>query len=169
MKKQLILFLIIINANSIFSQKSATSDKEKIQIVLKDFMQSIKSKDSTKFYALFHTDPVLWLGTVKEKTYQDDLKRNPKAKDYFKSNYKSFFKSIADKNKYEEKFYNIQITEDGNIAVVNFDYSFWENDVKINWGKESWGLIKTQNQWKICSVLFSVEYEKFNPEIISNK
>lgn len=127
-------------------------------------MESIKTKDSLKFYSLFHESPVLWLGTVKEKTYQDDLKRNPKAKDYFRSTFKGFFNSISDSNRYEEKFYNIDIVEDGHIATVSFDYSFWENDNKINWGKESWGLIKTGNIWKICSVIFSVEYENINHE-----
>jgi hypothetical protein len=35
---------------------------------------------------------------------------------------------------------------------------------KENWGKESWGLVKIKNQWKITSVIFSMDYEKINPE-----
>ncbi|GAB4453481.1 MAG: hypothetical protein Fur0028_08930 [Bacteroidales bacterium] len=106
----------------------------------------------------------MWLGIAKEKSYLADLKRNPNANDYFTSSYKRFFKNISDNNSYEEKFYNIHIVEDGSIANVSFDYSFWKNNNKQNWGRESWGLIKTGNQWKICSVIFSYEYENINPQ-----
>lgn len=154
-----------MNSNHSFGQNQLISDREKIKNILQSFMNCIETKDSITFYTLFHTEPVLWLGTVKEKTYKDDLKRNAKAKDYFKSTYKGFFNSISDiGDNFQEKFHNVQITEDGSIAEVNFDYSFWENNTKINWGKESWGLIKTDNQWKICSVIFSVEYENINPQ-----
>jgi serine beta-lactamase-like protein LACTB, mitochondrial len=165
MKKSTVLIIIhFFLTQYAFCQSTLSSEKDKINSVLTEFMESIKSKDSVKFNSLFHETPVLWLGTAKEKTYQDDLKRNSKAKNYFTSSYKSFFKSILDSNNYEEKFYNTEISEDGHIAIVGFDYSFWENGKKINWGKESWGLIKTANVWKICSVIFSVEYENINPE-----
>jgi CubicO group peptidase (beta-lactamase class C family) len=151
-----------------FCQSTTSSEKDQINKVLSDFMESIQTKDSVKFYSLFHESPVAWIGTVKGKTYQDDLKRNPKAKNYFTGSYKGFFRSILDPNRYEEKFYNTEITEDGHMATVMFDYSFWENDKKINWGKESWGLIKSNTGWKICSVIFSVEYENLNPEYASH-
>jgi serine beta-lactamase-like protein LACTB, mitochondrial len=169
MKKSTVLIIIhFFLTQYAFCQSTLSSEKDKINSVLTEFMESIKSKDSVKFNSLFHETPVLWLGTAKEKTYQDDLKRNSKAKNYFTSSYKSFFKSILDSNNYEEKFYNTEISEDGHIAIVGFDYSFWENGKKINWGKESWGLIKTANVWKICSVIFSVEYENINPENAKN-
>lgn len=173
MKKKIITFTLLLSSTFTFGQVNYASDKEKIQGVITDFMESIKMKDSLKFYSLFHDEPVLWLGIAKEKTYLADLKRNPNVKDYFTSSYKRFFKSISDSNNiYEEKFYNIQIAEDGSIADVSFDYSFWKNNNKQNWGKESWGLIKTGNQWKICSVIFSYEYENIypqDPEVETNR
>ncbi len=165
MKKKIITFILLLVSALSFGQVNDVSDKEKIQIVITDFMESIKTKDSLKFYSLFHNEPVLWLGIAKEKSYLVDLKSNPNANDYYTSSYKKFFKNISDKNiSYEEKFYNIQIVEDGSIADVSFDYTFWKNNNKQNWGKESWGLIKTGNQWKICSVIFSYEYENINQQ-----
>jgi hypothetical protein len=54
--------------------------------------------------------------------------------------------------------------ENGYIATVMFDYSFWENGKKTNWGKENWAMIKTNGQWKITAVNFSIEEESINPE-----
>ena len=50
------------------------------------------------------------------------------------------------------------------MGSVTFDYSFWENNEKINWGKESWGLIKINGHWKIIGVIFSLEFENIIQE-----
>jgi len=49
----------------------------------------------------------------------------------------------------KKKFYNIKIDNDESIATVSFDYSFWEKGQKMNWGKESWHLVKIKDSWKI--------------------
>ncbi|WP_208025666.1 hypothetical protein [Niastella caeni] len=127
-------------------------------------MNCLIKKDSVTFYNLFHNEPIVWVGVFKDKTQQDRLKKDSTRKNYFASSYKSFYRSISDMGADEEKFYNIDINEDGNIAAVTFDYSFWESRKKINWGKESWGLVKINGQWKITSVIFSLEFESINPE-----
>ncbi len=126
-------------------------------------MKCLVEKDSTKFYSLFHTDPVVWVGVTHQKTFADELKKDPKAIDTFKSNYKSFYRYFYDKE-IEEKFYNIKILENGYISTILFDYSFWLKGTKTNWGKESWALVKTNGQWKITSVIFSTEDEVISPE-----
>ncbi|WP_240723513.1 hypothetical protein [Flavobacterium sp. GT3P67] len=95
------------------------------------------------------------------------LKKEPTRKNYFESTYKEFYRLLSDAS--EEKFYNIDIKEDGSIAAVTFDYSFWKSKIKANWGTESWGLIKVNGNWKITTVLFSLESEKINPEPIKGK
>lgn len=127
-------------------------------------MNCIIHKDSNVFYNLFYEGPVVWAGVFRDSTQASRLKKDPAKKDFFSSDYKSFYRSIADDATEEEKFYNIQIVTDGNIASVTFDYSYWEKKVKTNWGKESWGLVKTGNQWKITSVIFSYESEAINKE-----
>lgn len=154
-----LLFLLFIVC---FSYGQQNSEKQAIQKVLDTFMDCIITKDSTRFYTLFHGEPV-WVGSIMSQTHQNDKKKNAKAKDYFTSDYKSFIRSIYE-DSCEEKFYNIRITEDGYIATVFFDYSFWMNGKKLNWGAESWGLIKINGVWKIVSVIFSVEEEPIRPE-----
>ncbi|MCZ4223345.1 hypothetical protein [Pedobacter rhodius] len=161
--KKILSFLLLLNAAQIaYSQQ--LSEKVQIQNVLNTFMNCVIKKDSVAFYPLFHKDPIVWVGVVKEKSHLQDLKKNPKAGDLFLSDYRSFIRSMYDASKYEEKFYNVKINEDGFIASVTFDYSFWIDGKKQNWGSESWGLIKTKGLWKITSVIFSVEEENISPE-----
>lgn len=161
MKKISALLVLLFSLQVSFAQ--ASGDEAAIRKVLDTFMDCIIKKDSTGFYALFHKDPVTWVGSIMPATHQNDLKRNPKARDYFSSDYRSFIRSMFEDNS-EEKFYNIRIQEDGFIATVYFDYSFWLEGKKLNWGAESWGLIKTNGEWKIVSVIFSVEEESVRPE-----
>jgi hypothetical protein len=165
--KNLFLFLalVFITQNS-FSQKKENENSVQIKNVISTFMQCLVKKDSVKFYNLFYDKPekVVWCGVFKEKTQQECLKKDSSKKDNFSGDYKTFYRSISDSGTDEEKFYNIDIKEDGAIATVIFDYSFWENNIKINWGKESWGLMKIDGEWKITSVIFSYETEKYNPE-----
>lgn len=163
MTKHLITFLIILLTQTAFCQTAKNDNKKEIHKVLNSFMDCLVKKDSTKFYSLFHTDPVVWVGVTHQKTFADELLKDSTAKDNFRSNYKSFYRHFYTKA-IEEKFYNIQILENGYIATVIFDYSFWENGKKTNWGKESWALIKTNGQWKITTVIFSLEDEAINPE-----
>lgn len=163
MKRYFLYLIILLLTQPAFSQPKNKNDRKEIQKVLTTFMECLVKKDSTKFYALFHTDPVVWIGVTHQKTYADELKNDSTAKDNFRANYKSFYRHFYTKE-VEEKFYNIQILENGYIASVIFDYSFWEKGKKTNWGKESWAMIKTAGQWKITSVIFSSEDENINPE-----
>ncbi|NOU38172.1 MAG: nuclear transport factor 2 family protein [Ferruginibacter sp.] len=163
MIKNIITFLIVLQTQSAFSQTKKDNNKQEIEKVLYTFMDCLVHKDSTKFYSLFYTDPVVWVGITHKKSYANELKTDNTAKDNFRPNYKSFYKYFYTKE-VEEKFYNIKIFENGYIATVIFDYSFWEKAKKLNWGKESWALIKTNEKWKITSVIFSSEDETINPE-----
>ncbi|WP_185963148.1 hypothetical protein [Flavobacterium gawalongense] len=164
MKKLTLFLALLLLSNFAFSQNKETTDKKEIKQILNSFMACIVKKDSIKFYNLFHNEPIVWIGVIKDKTQEDVLKKDSTKKNYFESTYQKFYSFISDTGTDEEKFYNIDINEDGSIASVTFDYSFWKNKIKKNWGKESWGLVKINGKWKITSVLFSLESEKINPE-----
>lgn len=55
----------------------------------------------------------------------------------------------------EEKFYDVRITQDDNLALVMFDYEFLVDGKMENYGIESWQLMKTAGKWKIFSVVWS--------------
>ena len=164
MRNILIIFIATFTISFAFGQNKGKTGKDDIKQVINTFMSCLAKKDSIKFYNLFNSDPVVWVGIFKSKTQQDRISKDSTKKNYFISNYKSFYRSISDLGTDEEKFYNIKIDNDESIATVSFDYSFWEKDKKINWGKESWHLVKIKDEWKITSVIFSMDFEKVNPE-----
>lgn len=161
--RYIITLLSFILTQATFSQIKKTDNKAEIRKVLTIFMECLVKKDSTKFYHLFHKDPVVWVGVTQQKSHEDELKKDSTTKDYFSATYKEFYRNFYNAP-IEEKFSDVHILTDGYIASVTFDYNFWYKNKKLNWGKESWALIKTNNQWKITSVIFSIEYEAINPE-----
>lgn len=137
------------------------NDKEQIEQLLHLFMTSIEKKDTSTLYSLFVDVPVSWVAVWKPETLKELKKTKPNEPILEYRNYKAWIAGLMRDRFYQEKFTNPVITEDGTIGSVTFDYSFLVNNQKGNWGKESWGLIKVNDQWKIASVLFSVELEKF--------
>ena len=61
----------------------------------------------------------------------------------------------------EDKFDHIEVTEDGTVASVTMDYSFWVDGEMSNWGNKYLGLIKIDGKWKITSVIYSIELTDF--------
>lgn len=159
-------FILFIGHNTLYSQNITEPDKDKIELqnVLDTFMSSLKTKDSTRLYSLFYEGQVTWVGVYKDKTQQKRLENNPNAQNYKTADYKTWFRSTTKGSIKEEKFYNVNIDTDGSIASVTFDFSFWAGGKKGLWGKESWGLVKIDDEWKITSVIFSMEQENIFPE-----
>lgn len=159
----------IANVNAIPIQGHNTpsqplTDRQKIESLLQSFMQYIETKNQEKMYTLFLEGSVTWIAVNKEATQKERLKLNPLAANYQRSDYQTWFQSVMQNSPKQEHFKNIEIVEDGHVASVSFDYSFWVNQKKGNWGKELWHLIKVADDWKIVSVIFSKELEKIKPE-----
>ncbi|GAA0556956.1 hypothetical protein [Chitinophaga japonensis] len=163
-----ICFLVF---NALHAQDKSELDKDKIALneVLNTFMNSLKTKDSVSLYNLFYQGNVTWVGVYKEKTQRRRLEKDSSALDYKVADYKTWFRSTTKGSIKEEKFYNVNIDTDGAIASVTFDFSFWAGGKKGLWGKESWGLVKINKEWKITSVIFSMEQENISPEPERNR
>ncbi|MCG7754341.1 serine hydrolase domain-containing protein [Flavihumibacter cheonanensis] len=152
-------WLLLLSKNA-----DAQSDRQQIQELLQTFMKALKDKDSLTMYSLFINSPVTWVRVWKPTTLEARRKQNPNEKELAESDHKSWFRRVMQGGIKEEYFLNPVIAEDGSIGSVTFDYSFWSNGVKGNWGKESWALVKENGKWKIASVIFSVELEKIVPQ-----
>lgn len=139
------------------------SDKQEIEQLLQSFTSAIEKKDTTTLLSLFADVPVTRVGVWGPATWEKMKTIRPNESAYSYENYKSWVKGLMDNGLLEEKFTNIVIDENGLIGSVTFDYSFWENHKGKNYGKELWGLIKINDKWKIASILFSSELERFQP------
>jgi hypothetical protein len=161
MKKIKLLFIIfLINAGQSYAQQTKDNREEIISIVNK-YSKSVIEKDSTTFYGLFNDGAVTWCAALKDRSQaKQGEKEGTKAshrKSYFSGSYQSFMRSLFKYNSTEDKFDNIRIIEDGTVASVNMDYSFWADHKMTNWGSKYLALIKRDGKWKIASVIYSLE------------
>jgi hypothetical protein len=68
----------------------------------------------------------------------------------------------------DEKFDNVRIDTDGEVAQVWFDYVFKRGDYAANWGKEAWQLVRTDAGGKIVSIIWSTENANTRGRILGN-
>ncbi|MBB6130613.1 Cif family virulence factor [Mucilaginibacter lappiensis] len=152
-----IVFLII--TQYCYAQQK-TADRNEITEVINNYGKYVIEKDSTAFYSLFNDGPVTWCAALKERSQAREFEKNgikSARRSYFAGSYKAFMRSLFRYKSTEDKFDNIRITEDGTVASVSMDYSFWADNKMTNWGGKYLTLIKRDGKWKITSVIYSLE------------
>lgn len=148
------------------TQNTDTSVKQ-IEAVVDAFRTAILTKNKSQFVQLILQNGISWQSVKGDEMLQRVRLTQPLAVKVDidpKRNYLSFIDSIvASTERQEEKFWNIKIETDGDIASVFFDYSFHIGDRENNHGKEAWHLVKTDAGWRIASVVYSF-HRKPKPE-----
>lgn len=87
----------------------------------------------------------------------DGIRRKPGQPRVRPSTYLKFTESVGNsKLPVEERFYNVRIHSNGSIGTVYFDFEFVEDGKVTNQGAESWHMVKTEQGWKISSMVFSI-------------
>jgi len=161
------IFAIVIYVISINYCLAGTSEERDIKVVIKAFDEAIKNKDKELFLSLFIEKGVSWVGVFSEKSMvtrtaliekiNKEDNKDFVATRHFVSTPEEFIEYIISKETpSKEEFSNIKIHSDNNIATVYFDYIFYDNHKKDNWGSESWQLVQTLKGWKIQAVSFSI-------------
>jgi hypothetical protein len=141
------------------------SDKGQIMKVFTTYMNCIMNKDSLTFCNLFALDSVSFYGVNAQASYNEFLKKYPKAQLILKDNYRKFIRFVvSSKQKAEEKYSNVYIWNDNTIATLYFNYSFWIDGKETNWGIETWQLMFNGKEWKIMSALFSANDQHITPD-----
>lgn len=142
-----------------YAQQNANNKKE-ISILINKYAKSVIEKDSITFYDLFNDGSVTWCAALMYRSQAREVEKrgaNAAGSAYISGSYKGFFRSLFRYQSAEDKFDNIQIIEDGTVASVTMDYSFWANNKMTNWGGKYLSLIKREGKWKITGVIYSVE------------
>ncbi|WP_144916572.1 Cif family virulence factor [Mucilaginibacter frigoritolerans] len=152
---KLLPIALLITVKQLYAQ--TTNNKKEISILINKYAKSVIEKDSTTFYDLFNDGPVTWCAALKDRSQAREVARKGAGSNYFSGSYKGFFRSLFRYKSTEDKFDNIQIVEDGTVASVTMDYSFWADNKMTNWGGKYLLLIKRDGKWKITSVIFSLD------------
>lgn len=152
----LMLFLLFLPA---LAKATAPEAQTPIRAVIEQFRTTIARKDKAGFLALFAQPPIMWRTVIGDAMLKQIEKRHPnatKAPLDPHSNYRQFIDFVTThKGPVEETFHNIRIDSDGDVASVNFDYTFRMDNHETNRGQESWQLLRTDAGWRIVSVVWS--------------
>jgi hypothetical protein len=137
--------------------KSNADDLAKIRSVLEEFRQDIIHKDGYAITKLILNPDVLFHHINNQEEVDSARKSNAQFDGVGPSQLDGFVKLLAtSKDKLEEKFYNIEIRQDGPLGLVTFNYDFVINDKVHHSGFEVWQVCKIDGQWKILSVTWTV-------------
>ncbi|KUJ62418.1 hypothetical protein AR687_08150 [Flavobacteriaceae bacterium CRH] len=160
---KLLLFVFLITIQQSYAQQN-TNNKKEIKAIIEQYSQSVIKRDSIAFYNLFNEGTVTWCAALMEKSQNKEIETKGKEKarsNYFSGSYKGFLRGLFKYHSTEDKFDNIDIVEDGTVAAVTMDYSFWANNKMTNWGGKYLTLIKRDGKWKITSVIYSLELTSY--------
>ena len=162
--KIILALIIFLTAVQQSNAQQKTDNKQEINAVLDKYMKSVIDRDSVAFYDLFNDGVVTWCAAIKDRSQVKEIEKKgvDKARSsYFARTYKDFFEGLAKYKTTEDKFDNINIVEDGTVASVTMDYSFWADNKMTNWGSKYLTLIKRDGKWKITSVIYSLELTEY--------
>ena len=171
MKKVFTILAVLIFSKMSYAQNiRVASDTAAIRKILSSFTQAIIKKDSATLASLFANTPIAFLSVRGAETVAYLKKKDPSTPFIQIRNYKDFITYVGQtKDQVEEKFYNVSIRTDGSIATLSSNYSFWNNNQKINWGEEKWELVLNGTEWKIAAVIWSVNLEVAEKEPVTVK
>lgn len=140
--------------------------RQQIEKVVEKFRLAIVNKDKEGFMKLFLRDDITWAAAYEDASLDGIMARRtdkslPRPKKTFSGSPREFIDDIAKATEpLEETFENVRIDADEDVAQVWFDYSFMAGSYRENWGKEAWHMVRTEDGWKIASVIWSM---KLNP------
>ncbi len=162
-----IAFIAMILSSSSVANDNVDVYKKEIETVIETFRLAIINKDKETFKSLFYSESIPWIAVFSDEMVNAKRKVKP---DFPRTvNFGRFgppVKMISDRDKQEEKMWNIKIESDGYLGSVHFNYSDHRNGIKKAFGTEAWDLIKDESGWKIVSVMYTVTE---TPQIIDSK
>lgn len=147
--------------------REANDPTAEVQVreVLERFRAAIAAKDGKTLRGLFLPQPSAWISVVGDASYPRLLASKPNAKRVRADTYDAFARSVEYNPKREEElFSNIDVRTDGAVAAVSFDFVYSVDGQPTNRGIEAWQLAKTDDGWKIVSMIYSVNLPRLRAD-----
>jgi len=141
------------------------NDEAALRAVMARFDRAILDKNLPAMRELFHEGRIVWMSTPHPATREVLARMEGRAiKPVEDQGAHQMLEDPRAKNlRFRETLGKPVIHTDGQMASITFDYDFRVNDQVQNWGKESWQLVKADGQWKIVSLLFSMQLQQVQP------
>ncbi|MBL4789161.1 MAG: hypothetical protein JKY60_08965 [Kordiimonadaceae bacterium] len=168
MMKALLVLLVLIGHAAYASEETVPdyigkfsndpSEIRGIEAVIADFKKGIVNHDGALINSLLLHDDILWMAAATEPMMTPvEAQGDPNfIKNVFSGGAQGFVKFVTEsKQDLEERFYNVNITQDNGLAVVVFDYDFRSDGKVTNYGIETWQMFKIDEKWRIATVTWS--------------
>lgn len=127
-----------------------------VRDVIERFRAAIIAKDGDALRALFLPAPHAWVSVDGEARHARAIAKRPDAKRLRPGSYQAFAEDVeTSTTDDEEVFSDIDIRTDGAVATVVFDFVYLSDGKEGNRGLEAWQLVKSDNGWKIVSLIYS--------------
>jgi hypothetical protein len=137
--------------------RAANTEDAAIRQLVQQFQTAIVAHDGKTLGSLFVQEGGSWLSVLDEPTYAAAKARNPAAQRLEPSTWREFSDFVTHSTRpIEERFYDVRVRTNGTVASVWFDFDFLVDGKVTNRGSETWQLVRTDEDWKIQAMLFSV-------------
>lgn len=139
---------------------STPEDVAAITAVTEQFQAALKARDVKTLSSLLLHSNIMWASPMTDKRVQQiRAEMDPNFDGVAAGGYSGFAQFVKNaKLPIEERFYNVKITQDVDLAWVMFDYEFVGDGKVENYGVETWQMVKRGGQWKIFSVVWSTHF-----------
>lgn len=138
-------------------------DVTAVMQVVEAFRMALIRKDKPAYMALFFSarpQDIGWQSVVDDAQLAVVRRERPqaiKARPRPDNNFVALIDGIvASPVPEEERIENLVIDTDGEIATAAFDYAYLADGKVSNRGREYWQLVRTEQGWKIFSVVYSI-------------
>ncbi|MBM7128154.1 hypothetical protein [Dyella mobilis] len=160
--KHVLLAVGLAFAGSAHAAAAPNADIEKatqqIQQVVHDFQAGIIKKDRALLASLFYPGSNSWFSVATAPAYRAMQQKFPGTTRVHGGSYEDFIGFVTgNPDPQEEKFSNVMIHTDGNIAAVYFDFVYLDKGKLNNQGSETWQLLNTPDGWKINSIIYTMD------------
>lgn len=133
------------------------ADLAALRQLVQQFQAAIVAHDGKALSGLFLPGQNFWLSVLDDGAYAAAKAKNPAARKVTASTSQKFADFVAASDKpVEERFTNVRIDTNGAVASVYFDFDFLVAGTVNNRGSETWQLVRSEDGWKISSMLYSV-------------
>lgn len=160
-KAQMMIGLVIAGAVQAHAAPAAATadraaDTVDVQHVMDAYHASVVEHDGDRLAALFLQTGSTWLNVLSDETYALARAKSPDAAKVRVGSYADFAKLVSSaKGSFNPTHTHMQVSSDGTIASVYFDFVFLIDGKPQNRGSEAWQLVKGADGWRIAAIIYS--------------
>jgi hypothetical protein len=148
-------FTCAATAADMAATPSLAADSVDVQHVMDAYREAVVTHDGARLATLFLPQS-LWLNVLSDQAYAAAQAKSPQAPKVRVGSYADFAKLVTNaKGSFDPTHTHLQLSSDGTIASVYFDFVFLVDGKEQNRGSEAWQLVKGADGWRIAAITYS--------------